>query len=363
MTQSWESARNVLCIRLDSVGDVLMTTPAIRALKESLPGRRITLLTSGAGAEAGRLVPFIDDVMVYAAPWMKATPPRASSAIDHAFVEEVRRRQFDAAVLFTVYSQNPLPPAFLCYMADIPLRLAHCRENPYQLLTHWVRDPEPDHVIRHEVQRQIDLVSHVGCHSEDDRLAIEVPCEAHREVLNSLGKMGLDRQRPWAVLHPGATAPSRRYPWESYAEVVRRLASEHGWQIVLTGSDEEESLVENIRMAAGVPTYSLAGRLDLASLCALIDLAPVLITNNTGPAHIAAAVGTPVVVLYALTNLQHTPWKVPSRVLSFDVPCKNCYSSICPEGHHNCLRLVSPDDVVANAVSLSQSDASQGIDR
>src|SRR5207302_7487370 len=87
-------------------------------------------------------------------------------------------------------------------------------------------------------------------------------------------------------------------------------------------------------------------------LGALIALAPLLISNNTGPVHVAAAVGTPVVDLYALTNPQHTPWAVPSRVLSYDVPCKYCYKSVCPEGHHDCLRRVTPDAVVEAACEL-----------
>ena len=88
------------------------------------------------------------------------------------------------------------------------------------------------------------------------------------------------------------------------------------------------------------------------ALAALIGLAPLMISNNTGPVHVAAALGTPVVALYALTNPQHTPWQVPSRVLFNDVPCKFCYKSICPLGHHNCLRLVEPEDVVHAAAEL-----------
>ena len=107
-----------------------------------------------------------------------------------------------------------------------------------------------------------------------------------------------------------------------------------------------------------MPVHDVTGALDLAELAALITCAPVLITNNTGPSHIAAAVDTPVVCLYALTNPQHTPWLVPSRVLSYDVPCRWCYRSVCPEGHHACLRLVSPDDVVRAALELAtQKDA------
>jgi ADP-heptose:LPS heptosyltransferase len=95
-----------------------------------------------------------------------------------------------------------------------------------------------------------------------------------------------------------------------------------------------------------------AGVLDLPHLAALLAVAPVFIGNNSGPAHLAAAVGTPVVDLYALTNLQHAPWGVPSRVLAHDVPCKGCRKSICPLGHHACLRGVPPVSVVAAALAL-----------
>jgi ADP-heptose:LPS heptosyltransferase len=157
--RGWQNARNVLCVRLDSMGDVLMTSPAIRALKAAAPERRVTLLTSRAGEAAGRLVPEVDDVIVYDAPWVKVPQAAESSAPEHAMIAGVRARRFDGAVIFTVYSQNPLPAAMLCYLADVPLRLAHCHENPYRLLTDWVPDPEPGFLVRHETRRQLDLVA------------------------------------------------------------------------------------------------------------------------------------------------------------------------------------------------------------
>ena len=349
---TWDHAESVLCVRLDNMGDVLMTTPAIRAVKEARPGRRVTLLASPAGAEVAALAPEIDEVIAYDAPWMKATAPRADSRPEYDMAGRLRDAGFDAAVIFTVYSQNPLPAAFLCYLADIPLRLAHCRENPYQLLTDWAPDPEPDRTLRHEVRRQLDLVAMIGCRTENERLSLRVPDASRRRVLRLLGGLRLNPERPWVVIHPGASAPSRRYPKESYAQVARRLTADYGWQVLFTGSESERGLVQDIRGAMGAPSYSLAGRLGLGDLAALLSLAPLLIANNTGPVHIAAAVGTPVVDLYALTNPQHTPWGVPCRVLSHDVPCKFCYKSVCPEGHHDCLRLVPPDAVVAAARAL-----------
>jgi ADP-heptose:LPS heptosyltransferase len=344
---AWAAATRVLAVRLDALGDVIMTGPALRALAAARPGRRLTLLTSPAGAEAASLLPGVDDVVVYAAPWMKATPWRGDAAPDLAMIARLAEGRFEAAAVFTVYSQSPLPAALLCRLAGIPLRLAHCHENPYQLLTDWVPDPEPAGGVRHEVRRQLDLVAAVGARAADDRLALAVPPAAARRASALVEELGL--ASPWTVLHPGGSAPSRRYP--HFAEVVRGLLAA-GVGVVLTGDAREQSLVAAVGESAGVGVPSLAGRLDVAELAALLARAPLLVSNNTGPVHVAAAVGTPVVDLYALTNPQHTPWGVPHRLLNHDVPCKYCYKSVCPAGHHDCLRAVAPEAVVSAALDL-----------
>ncbi len=353
---SWQDARKLLCIRLDTMGDVLMSGPAMDALRHSLPGASLTLLTSLSGAAIARMMPQVDGVIVYEAPWMKATAPRASGAPDLEMAAALRRRRFDAAVIFTVYSQNPLPAAFLCHLAGIPLRLAHCRENPYQLLTSWVRETEPEGGVRHEVRRQLDLVKSVGCETPDERMRLCVPAAVRERVRLRLGRMGIGPGSRWVMVHPGATAASRRYPPEGFAEVARALV-ERGCRVVFTGVWQERELVESIRAAAGAGTVSLAGVLNLEELTALVSLAPLLVSNNTGPVHIAAALGTPVVDIYALTNPQHTPWMTPQRVLTHDVPCKYCYQSMCPAGHHECLRGIPPAAVVQAAEDLMAETA------
>jgi lipopolysaccharide heptosyltransferase II len=330
-----------------------MTTPAMRALKRTVPGRSVTLLTSSAGADVTPFVSEVDDVIVYDAPWLKATTARSSGEPDRATIDRIAGGRFDAAVIFTVYSQSPLPAALLCYLADIPLRLAHCRENPYLLLTDWILECEPERLIRHEAQRQLDLVASIGATTHDRRLSFTVPEEARQSVGELLGDAGLDAASPWVVVHPGASAPSRRYSRRGYAQVADALTRDRGWRVVFTGSRAEVDLVDEITSMMDQPALSVAGRLGLGELGALIEAAPVLISNNTAPVHIAAAVGTPVVDVYALTNPQHTPWEVANRVLYHDVPCKFCYKSMCPEGHHNCLELVTPQSIVDAAVELA----------
>lgn len=337
----WRDARCVLCVRLDGLGDVLMMTPALHALRESAPDRKITLLTSPAGAEVARYCSAVDDVTVYEAPWMKATPARDVCTADFVLVRQLMARRFDAAIVFQTFSQSPLPAAMTCFLAGIPLRAAYCRENPYHLLTDWLAETEMTEAHRHEVRRQLDLVAALGADAADRPLVFDLPRHAERTACITRRHAGLVDVLPWAAIHPGATAPSRRYPAEMFASVVRQLVA-RGLQVALTGSDEERPLVAAIQRMADCHSVSLAGQLDLGELAATFRSARAVVSNNTGPMHVAAAVGTPVVALYALTNPQHTPWRVRNIVLSRDVPCRNCYRSVCLEEHHDCLRGVPP---------------------
>ena len=163
---------------------------------------------------------------------------------------------------------------------------------------------------------------------------------------------GGDLLRPYIVVHPGASAASRRYPAERFGVAAQAVVDETGCQVVFTGGGDEAALIELAQSRLQVPGVSLAGQLTLGELAALIAGAQVIVCNNSGPVHIAAAIGTPVAVLYALTNPQHTPWKVAARVLNHDVPCRNCLKSVCPQQHHDCLERVEPDAVAHAALDL-----------
>ncbi|HEV7822759.1 MAG TPA: glycosyltransferase family 9 protein, partial [Burkholderiales bacterium] len=299
-----------------------MTTPAIHALKNSGRGRRLTLLTSRSGAQAAPFIPDIDEVLCFDAPWVKhPVPPAPDASLDLRAL--IGSRKFDAAAIFTVYSQSPLCTALLCYLAGIPLRLAHCRENPYHLLTDWVKETEPAAGIRHEVQRQLDLLAAVGIQTADEHMRFSVSARAERAVDRLLTEAQVDDALPLVVLHPGASAASRRYPVERYAAVARQLPALRKCRLIVTGSNDERALTQTVCAGANKDAaIDFAGKLDVGQLGALIARADLLISNNTGPVHIASAVGTPVVDLYALTNPQHTPWQVPNRVLFRDVECR-----------------------------------------
>ena len=119
-------------------------------------------------------------------PWIKAKEVVASEEM-FDIVQQLKNRKFDAAVIFTVFSQNPLPSAMIAYMAGIPLRLAYCRENPYELLTNWVPDKEPYSLIQHQVERDLDLVESIGATTSNLNLALTVSDSASREGKGKVG--------------------------------------------------------------------------------------------------------------------------------------------------------------------------------
>jgi lipopolysaccharide heptosyltransferase II len=330
------------------MGDVLMTTPAIRALKETFHRASITLLTSGVGAQLGPHISEIDKVIVFEAPWMRSYRSIATS-LDKVLIE-VRQQQFDAAVIFTVYSQNPLPAALFLYQAGIPLRLGYSKENPYELLSHWVPDPEPTRLVRHEVERQMALVATIGAVTDNIRLSFAVHETDRQTIVRKLSGLGLG-SIPWFILHPGSRETQRMYPLGSYIEATRMILKTWSGMVLVTGLKAEQSLVNEMVEGLGGRAVSLAGQLSLGELGALIELSPVVVTNNTGPAHLAAAVGTPVVDVYANTHSQHTPWQVPANVLFFDVACKLCERGVCPTGYHPKQKTVTPHHIFKAAMN------------
>jgi len=365
--EAWKQVRRVLAVRLDNLGDLLMTTPALAALRESLPQAHITLLSTPSVAAAAHCLPMVDAAWACAMPWTAQGAVQRDAAAplgeaERALAARLAQGRFDAAVIFTVCTQSALPAALLTRMAGIPLRLAHCRENPYGLLTDWV--PESDDIatgMRHEVQRQLALVGAVGCTTRDERLRFEVPPADRVSLAARLQSHGIVPGRPYVVLHPGATAASRRWPPARFGQVAAELGRRIGCAVVFAGDGGDlPRVVAALReVPPGAPVISLAGALNLGELAALIDGAQVLVANNSAPMHLAAALGTPVASLYALTNPQHTPWRVPARVLNHDVPCRWCLKSECPQQHQRCLRDVEPPRVVEAVRQLLPSTLRQ----
>ncbi|GEP96192.1 glycosyltransferase family 9 protein [Chitinophaga cymbidii] len=345
----------ILCIRLDNIGDVVMSSPAIRALKETFQAHT-TLLTSSMAAPVAGSIPEIDETIIFDVPWVQQPNSEHDLLQMAALLEEKR---FDLAVIFTVYSQNPLPAAMLAYLAHIPIRLAYCRENPYQLLTHWIPEQEPYQFIRHQVRRDLDLVANIGADTTSETLSLSINEDRWQHIRELLLHYGADPFKPWIILHPGVSDAKRQYPLEEWIKTGRLLKEQLQLPLLITGNLQEREQAQELQEAIGDGCYNIAGELDIEDFIVLLRHSRLVISVNTGTVHLAAAMQTPVIVLYALTNPQHTPWKVPSSVLYFDVPealrsrnevVRYVYD-LCKQEQYP---LASPENILQQAKDLSQ---------
>src|SRR5688500_7034777 len=277
---AWKSLKNILCVRLDNMGDVLMTQPAMRALKESIPGRKITLLASNTGASIAPFIPEVDEIIPFDVPWVKTNERNGEQEL-LALANELRSRRFDAAIVFTVYSQNPLPAAMLCYLAGIKIVLGYCRENPYQLISQWVPDKEPLDYVIHEVERQLRLVEMAGAETSDAKLSLKIPEESRQKESDKISAIlagaRIEPDEPWLVLHAGVSEEKRLYPARDYVTACRLLVDQ-GYKIILTGTASERDYVNQIACQLGDVVTNVAGQLSVAELIALIKAAPVLVS-------------------------------------------------------------------------------------
>ncbi|HEY0744078.1 MAG TPA: glycosyltransferase family 9 protein [Chryseosolibacter sp.] len=312
---NWKDCKNLLCVRMDNMGDVLMSAPAISSLKDTFHCK-ITLLTSSMGAPIAPYISAIDDVIVFDVPWMKNDGVAQEDAFT-GIVENLRERNFDGAVIFNVFSQNPFASILLTWLAKIPRRAAYSRENPYHLLTDWVPDPEPYSMIRHQVKRDLDLAKAIGAFTYDKTIPLRIQPERWENVQQKLSNLGLDLNKPWLILHPAVSESKREFPKERWIEVGKKIVSDLNHQLIITGSASDQELTTTIANGIGRRAFAAAGVLTIAEFILLLHQTPLVISVNTVTIHIASATNTKTIVLYALTNPQHTPWKTIGRIFPY----------------------------------------------
>ena len=327
---------HVLLVRLDSAGDVLLSGPAVRAVAAA--AGKVTYLCGPRGRSAAALLPGIDEIVVFRAPWIDPEPEPVSGAEVTALADDLAGRGIDAAVILTSWHQSALPTALVLRMAGIPTVAAVSEDYPGSLLD--VRHKVDDDI--HEVLRALSTVATLGYElpeGDDGRLRLRPLPPAPQ----------LDR--PYTVVHPGASVPARAWAPTANARLVDALVA-RGRQVVVTGSPEEAELAAFVAGPRRPEVVDLGGRTDLAELAAVLAGAEVVVVGNTGPAHLAAAVGVPIVSLFAPTVplSRWAPWGVPTVVLGdHDIACGGCRARICPVDGHPCLSSV-PVEAVVEAV-------------
>jgi ADP-heptose:LPS heptosyltransferase len=344
----WPALRRILVVRPDNLGDVIMCGPALRALRRAAPDARLDLLASPAGAAVAPLLSEVEDVLVASVSWQQMDPVGVPPQDDRDLVVRVGDGGYDAAVILTSFAQSPWPAAYLCRLAGVPVRVGMSREFGGAGLTHWVPSV-PDET--HQVDRALMMLQRVGVPPADARLHLSVPSAAHVAASAVLRDNGIGPGERYALLLPGASCPSRRYPADRLAAVAAML-TRAGLRAVVAGTAREGDLVA--RVAGGVPgAVPVAGDLDVPALAAAVAGAAVVVCNNSGGAHLASAVGAPAVVLFAGTEQvqQYAPRFTPAAVLIVPTPCAPCRQLRCPYDQQ-CLD-IPPAQVAEQALRLA----------
>jgi ADP-heptose:LPS heptosyltransferase len=334
---------HVLVARQDSAGDVLLAGPALRAVAAG--AGRLTLLCGPRGRAAAELLPGVDAVVCRHAPWIDAEPEPVTRPAMLALVEELAALEVDQAIVLTSFHQSPLPLALLLRMAGVATIAAASVDYPGSLLD--VRH-RPDEDL-HEVERALSLVATLGYRlppGDDGRLAVR---------RRPSDRPPIDGAPAYVVVHPGAAAPARAWSPARSAALVAALAG-RGRRVVVTGGPAERDLTARVAGPPRPEVSDLGGRLDLAGLAELLAGADAVVVGNTGPAHLAAAVGTPVVSLFApvVPAARWRPWGVPHLLLGDQhAPCAGSRARVCPVPGHPCLDGVSVEQVAAAVETLA----------
>ncbi|MFI6028212.1 glycosyltransferase family 9 protein [Amycolatopsis magusensis] len=325
----------VLVVRSDNLGDVLLAGPAVRAVAAGAD--EVTFLAGPRGRAAAELLPGVDRVLEWCAPWIDPEPPAITAADMTAFRDRIREVRADRALIFTSFHQSPLPMALALREAGVGWIGAISEDYPGALLDlrHRIEGdgdiPEPE--------RARSLAEAAGFRlppGDDGKLAITGPLP---DVSALTGEPG------YVVVHPAATAPAREWGVDQYAAAVRSLV-DHGYRVVVTGGPADAELTRRITCPGAL---DLTGRTDLRGLAAVLAGAAVVVAPNTGPAHLAAAVRTPVVSLFApvVPAARWAPYGVPVVLLGDQAAaCRDSRARHCPIDGHPCLNRVDVEEVL-----------------
>lgn len=338
-------SRHVLVARLDSLGDVLVTGPAVRAIAARQDVGRVTFLCGSRGVAGAVLLPGVTETLVWDSPWTGEAAPEVDPGDVSRFCRAIADLRVDEAVIFTSFHQTPLPLALLLRVAGVPRISAASVDGPGTLLDNRIRPGEDFPEDQHEVLRALRIAGAADFHlaeGDDGRMRVAIPP----------GKSPVAGSGPYVVVHPGADAPSRAWPVEHHRRLTSLLAS-RGYRVLVTGGPGERALTAQV---AGTSGTDLGGRTCLSDLARILAGAEVVVVGNTGPAHLAAAVGTPVVSLFSpvVPATRWQPYGVPLELLGDqDAPCGGTRARECPVPGHPCLESVTPTQVLAAVARFS----------
>ena len=335
---SFRSVKRLLIRSTNWIGDAVMTTPAVRAIRANFPAAHIGMLAKPWVAPVFDHSPHVDEVIVY-----EAGGRHAGIGGTIRLAKDLRRYRFDAAILL----QNAIEAALIAFMAGIPIRIGFDSDSRRALLTHPVRRSPAVRAI-HQTGYYLEMLAGAGLVKGSPHLELHLNPADRRRVGRMLEARGIGPGRRLIGLNPSATyGPAKQWFPERYAALGDRLQRELGATILIFGGPQDRELGDTITARMATPAVDLSGRTSLGEAMALIGRCHAFVTNDSGLMHVAAALNVPQVAIFGSTNSTTTsPFSPTSRIVRVPIDCSPCMQPVCPLGHMNCMRFVTVEMVV-----------------
>lgn len=330
--------KNILVVKLSAIGDVVHALPVSHALKKCFPEARITWVVEKPAYDLLLNNPYIDEIIIFDKPNFKSLGGLWRNA--PRFIGLLRSRRFDVALDLQALFKG----AAIAYCSGAPLRLVYCdtREKSEWLSKRVCGPNQKGHIV----QRYLDVVRGLGCEVGEPVFPIVITDEEIKRAAAIAKHGGLAIGQQYAILSPGANWPNKRWPPESFSALADRLYND-GIIPVLTGGPGDRRISEDIISHTAIPPVDLTGRTSLKQLSYIIREAKAFVGGDTGPMHLAAALGTPVVALHGPTDIiRNGPYGDKNRAIVASRECAGCWRRKCPKGL-DCLEQISVDAVYA----------------
>ncbi len=343
----------ILVIKLRYIGDVLLATPVLRALRERFPDVHLTMAVNRGTEDVLKWNPDLNEVLVV---------ERSGLAGQARFLRAVRRRGFDCVVDLTDGDRS----AVLARCTAAPVRIGLNEEHRWRglLYTTVVR---PGLETMHRVEHDLEAVRPLGIQLKAGPLILQTSPEddeaAARLLKEITGEGSSSSAKRLVMLQPGARYWFKAWPPERFAELACRLAKKYDCRILIGGDAKERDLAESIRANARTAVVPLAGRLTLLQYAAVLKRCALFVGNDNGPMHMAAALGVPVVALFGPSNpVEWGPRGARTEVLYKGLDCRRCFHPTCTRGEESCMKQIPVDEVFAAATRfLVQSEKKETV--
>ncbi len=342
MKNNASSYKRILIIRLDRLGDVILSTPVIKSVRDAYPASRISVMVRPYCEDVVKGNPYLDEVIVYD----KGGREKDFSG-NLSFISGLRGRNFDLALILHPTARSHI----ITFLSGIPERVG------YDKKLGWLLTKKIPHTkqfgLKHEIDYTLDILRYIGIESPEKELYMPVQDSSEEKIDGIFSRNGLSGNDTVIALNPAASCASKRWPEKKFAELGDRLVNEYKARIIIISGAEDKALADSVSGLMKSPSLDLSGMTTIGDLASVLKRTALFISNDSGPVHMACALGRPVIAIFGRSDRGLSPrrWGPVGKsdvVLHKDVECHECLAHNCKIGF-KCLEAITVDDALAAA--------------